>query len=76
MAGWFLGYAATRFDDLPVGEELIGVALAGFTDIDDRWGVAAALSVRAVQRHVRGDLDGSTVDAERSRTLFRENGDR
>ncbi|MFI0470051.1 BTAD domain-containing putative transcriptional regulator [Saccharopolyspora sp. 5N102] len=72
MAGWFLGYAATRFGDMPVGEELIRAALAEFEDLDDSWGVAAALSVRAVQRHVRGDLKWSTVDAERSLALFRE----
>ncbi|AIG78532.1 winged helix family transcriptional regulator [Amycolatopsis japonica] len=76
MAGWFLGYAATRFGEMPVGETLIGTALAEFTDLDDRWGVAAALSVRAVQRHVRGDLNESTMDARRSRALFDETGDR
>ncbi|MGC7097400.1 BTAD domain-containing putative transcriptional regulator [Amycolatopsis lurida] len=76
MAGWFLGYAATRFGDLSVGEALIGAALAEFEDLGDRWGVSAALSVRAVQRHLRGDLPGSTSDAERSRRLFDETGDR
>jgi predicted ATPase/DNA-binding SARP family transcriptional activator len=76
IAGWFLGYAATRFGDLPVGETLTRAALAAFEDLGDRWGIAAALSVRALQRHVRGDLGGSMVDAEQSRTLFRETGDR
>jgi predicted ATPase/DNA-binding SARP family transcriptional activator/tetratricopeptide (TPR) repeat protein len=76
MAGWFLGYAATRFGDLPVGETLTRAALAAFEDLGDRWGIAAALTVRALQRHVRGDLGGSMVDAEQSRTLFRETGDR
>jgi predicted ATPase/DNA-binding SARP family transcriptional activator len=76
MAGWFLGYAATRFGDLPVGEELIRATLTEFEAVDDRWGVAAALSVGAVQRHVRGDLKGSVADAEQSLVLFRETGDR
>ncbi|MER7080207.1 Predicted ATPase [Saccharopolyspora kobensis] len=76
LAGWFLGYAATRFGDLPVGEELTGDALTASEELGDRWGIAAALSVRAVQRHVRGDLTGSAADAERSRALFEELGDR
>ncbi|AXB44723.1 BTAD domain-containing putative transcriptional regulator [Amycolatopsis albispora] len=76
MAGWFLGYAATRFGELTDGEALIRTALAEFEDLGDNWGVAAALSVRAVHRYVRGDLAGSAADAERSRALFGETGDR
>ncbi|WP_460405939.1 BTAD domain-containing putative transcriptional regulator, partial [Actinophytocola sediminis] len=76
LAGWFLGHATTRFGDLAVGETLNDAALAEFTDLDDRWGVAAALSVRAAQRHVRGDLAGSAADAERGHAMFGETGDR
>ncbi|ADB33087.1 transcriptional regulator, winged helix family [Kribbella flavida DSM 17836] len=76
MAGWFLGYATTRYDDPAVGEALIRAALAEFESLGDRWGIAAALSVRALQRYVRGELDSAATDAERSLAVFGETGDR
>ncbi|TVL90285.1 BTAD domain-containing putative transcriptional regulator [Streptomyces sp. SAJ15] len=73
--GWFLGYAATMFGAMEVGEELVRRALADFRALGDRWGVAAALSVRGVQRSVRGDLAAARSDAEASLALFGELGD-
>ncbi|MFE2294154.1 BTAD domain-containing putative transcriptional regulator [Streptomyces sp. NPDC059452] len=75
-AGWFLGHAATRFGDLPVGEMLIGTALDEFQRLGDDWGVAAAASMRALQHLVRGRLDAAAADAERSLALFGRTGDR
>ncbi|WFB11302.1 winged helix-turn-helix domain-containing protein [Streptomyces sp. LX-29] len=73
--GWFLGYASTMFGAMEVGEELVRRALADFRALGDRWGVAAALSVRGVQRSVRGDLAAARSDAEASLALFDELGD-
>ncbi|NYI04841.1 putative ATPase [Allostreptomyces psammosilenae] len=73
--GWFLGYAATRFGDMAVGEELVRRSLDDFRALGDRWGVAAGLSVRGVQRYVRGELAASRRDGEESLALFRETGD-
>lgn len=58
-AGWFLGHAATRFGELPVGETLIGTALDQFRRLGDDWGIAASTGVRALQRLVRGNRDGA-----------------
>ncbi|MGW8888094.1 BTAD domain-containing putative transcriptional regulator [Streptomyces sp. NPDC055749] len=75
-AGWFLGYAATLFGAAEDGEELVRRSLDEFRTAGDRWGIAAALSVRGVQRYVRGDLAASRSDGETSLSLFRETGDR
>ncbi|WP_344525969.1 BTAD domain-containing putative transcriptional regulator [Streptomyces albiaxialis] len=75
-AGWFLGHAATRFGELPVGEALTGAALDAFEGLGDDWGVAASASTRALQRLVRGDLDAAAADAGRSLELFGATGDR
>ncbi|MFE6779274.1 BTAD domain-containing putative transcriptional regulator [Streptomyces sp. NPDC057702] len=74
-AGWFLGYTATLFGAMADGEELVRRALEGFRAAGDRWGVAAALSVRGVQRCARGELAASRSDGETSRELFRAVGD-
>ncbi|MFJ8844688.1 BTAD domain-containing putative transcriptional regulator [Streptomyces cyaneofuscatus] len=75
-AGWFLGYAVTRFGDMAVGEELTDRALADFRALGDRWGIAAVLSTRGVQKYVCGDLASSGADGEQSLALFGELGDR
>ncbi|MCP3802326.1 winged helix-turn-helix domain-containing protein [Allokutzneria sp. A3M-2-11 16] len=70
---WFLGFALYRSGaDLSASERLIERALAGATD---QWGIAAALSVRASQALVRGDLDRAREDGERAQSLFCELGD-
>lgn len=73
--GWFLAHAATMFGAMEVGEELVRRTLADVRTRGDSWGIAAALSVRGVQRYVRGELADSRSDAEESLALFRELGD-
>ncbi|GGZ21020.1 SARP family transcriptional regulator [Streptomyces inusitatus] len=73
--GWFLGYATTLLGSMEVGEELVRRTLADARARGDRWSIAAALSVRGVQRYVLGDLAGSRADAGASLGLFRELGD-
>jgi predicted ATPase/DNA-binding SARP family transcriptional activator len=74
-AQWFLGFALFGVGDQAASEELIEQALEGFQALSDTWGTAAALSVRANQAHVRGDLDRLAHDARRSAKLFAELGD-
>ncbi|TDC15484.1 AfsR/SARP family transcriptional regulator [Streptomyces sp. 8K308] len=71
-AQWFLGFALFGVGDQAVSEELVDQALEGFQDIGDTWGTAAALSVRANQAHVRGDLARLAHDGRRSAELFAE----
>ncbi|MFI1394002.1 AfsR/SARP family transcriptional regulator [Streptomyces sp. NPDC020681] len=71
-AQWFLGFALFGVGDQATSEELIEQALAGFQALGDTWGTAAALSVRANQAHVRGDLARLAQDGRRSAELFAE----
>ncbi|MFE7134105.1 BTAD domain-containing putative transcriptional regulator [Streptomyces sp. NPDC057638] len=75
-AGWLLGHTVTVFGPMAVAEELISRTVEDCRASGDHWGVAAALSVRGVQRLVRGELAASRRDGERSLTLFAESGDR
>ncbi|WP_020670805.1 BTAD domain-containing putative transcriptional regulator [Amycolatopsis nigrescens] len=75
-AEWFVGEVLLGAGDLSTSEWLVNRALARFRELDDRWGVAAALSARASQALVRGDLVALERDGERSGELFRELGDR
>ncbi|GGV16163.1 SARP family transcriptional regulator [Actinomadura cremea] len=75
-AQWFLGFAHRGFGDLAVTTGLVEEALDGFLALDDRWGTAAALSVRATIRRARADLAGARADAARGRELFGALGDR
>ena len=72
---WLLGYAETLFGSLEAGEEHNRRALEGFRARDDRWGVAAAVTLRGLHRHVRGDLAGARRDAEEGLALFASSGD-
>ncbi|MFC5749614.1 BTAD domain-containing putative transcriptional regulator [Actinomadura rugatobispora] len=72
---WFLGHVHWPYGDLDANAERVAGALATFRARGDRWGTAAALSLRAKQAMVRGDLDGLARDGERSLRLFRELGD-
>ncbi len=71
-AQWFLGFALFGVGDQAASEELIDRALEGFQALGDTWGTAAALSVRANQAHVRGDLARLAHDGRRSAALFAE----
>ena len=74
-AQWVLGFALFGVGDQAASEELIRLALDGFRALDDRWGLAAALCVRANQAHVRGDLGTLEGAGRQSAALFAELGD-
>ncbi|MEU7135403.1 BTAD domain-containing putative transcriptional regulator [Streptomyces sp. NPDC046261] len=73
---WFRAYALFNTGDVAASEELTGRALAGFREHGDRWGVAAALALRATHALIRGDLAALERDGERGVALFRELDDR
>ncbi|MEV6780619.1 BTAD domain-containing putative transcriptional regulator [Streptomyces syringium] len=75
-AQWFRSYALGNAGDQAGAEALVELALAGFRERGDRWGVAAALGRRAVDALIRGDMATLKHDGERSAELFRELGDR
>ncbi|MGV9316610.1 BTAD domain-containing putative transcriptional regulator [Streptomyces sp. NPDC003691] len=74
-ARWLLGHALHGTGDLTAGEALTGPALDGFRRLGDRWGEAAALADRAVQRLLRGGLADARADALRAVELFDAAGD-
>ncbi|MFF0723670.1 BTAD domain-containing putative transcriptional regulator [Streptomyces sp. NPDC004134] len=74
-AGWFLGHTLCGTGSMAEGEELTARALAAFREQGDRWGEGAALSDRAVQRLLKGDLAETAAAAERSAELFEGVGD-
>ncbi|MFI5943291.1 AfsR/SARP family transcriptional regulator [Streptomyces uncialis] len=75
-AVWFLGHSSLRAgEDLARSEVLVDRALTSFRADGDRWGIAAALSTRAVQRLLRGDLAALRSDATDAHALFDELGD-
>ncbi|MFF7688487.1 BTAD domain-containing putative transcriptional regulator [Streptomyces syringium] len=76
QARWFRSYALGNAGDQAGAEALVELALAGFRERGDRWGVAAALGRRAVDALIRGDMATLKHDGERSAELFRELGDR
>ncbi|MFF4196251.1 BTAD domain-containing putative transcriptional regulator [Nonomuraea sp. NPDC001831] len=76
MARWFVGFALFGYDDLSVSAGMIETALSEFAELDDEWGMAATLTVRARWAGMRGDLEGMRRDGERGLALFRRTGDR
>ncbi|GAA2802161.1 BTAD domain-containing putative transcriptional regulator [Streptomyces showdoensis] len=74
-ARWFLAHALCGTGGRPEGGGLTGAALDGFRAAGDRWGEAAALADRSVQRLLGGDVTGAEADAERADALFAEVGD-
>ncbi|MFJ4768256.1 AfsR/SARP family transcriptional regulator [Streptomyces uncialis] len=75
-AVWFLGHSSLRAgEDLARSEVLVDRALTAFRADGDRWGIAAALSTRAVQTLLRGDLTALRRDATDAHALFDELGD-
>ncbi|MEU2512288.1 BTAD domain-containing putative transcriptional regulator [Streptomyces syringium] len=75
-AQWFRSYALANAGDQAGAEALVELALAGFRERGDRWGVAAALGRRAVDALIRGDMATLKHDGARSAELFGELGDR
>jgi len=74
-ARWFLGFVQLGFGDRESREKRVERALADFRDLGDRWGTAAALSARAIQALLRGDLAAAQWDGEQSAALYRVIGD-
>ncbi|WP_067537548.1 AfsR/SARP family transcriptional regulator [Nocardia crassostreae] len=74
-ARWFLGFALFGSGDQAESERVIDEVLVEFQALDDRWGIAAALGVRANQAHVRGDIATLECDGRRSAELFAALGD-
>ncbi|KOX30818.1 MULTISPECIES: BTAD domain-containing putative transcriptional regulator [unclassified Streptomyces] len=74
-ARWFLAHALSGTGDPSEGEALTALALEGFRALGDRWGEAAALSDRSVQRLLKGDPAGAEADGARGAELFGEAGD-
>ncbi|MER7721438.1 BTAD domain-containing putative transcriptional regulator [Streptomyces flaveolus] len=74
-ARWYLSHALCGTGDFLAGEELTEASLHGFRETGERWGEAAALADRSVQRLLRGDLAGAEGDAGRSAELFGDIGD-
>lgn len=72
----FLGLALLNTGDVAGSTALVNEVLPEFERFGDRWGVAAALSLRASQALARGDLAAVHQDGERAVALFRELGDR
>ncbi|MFD0904894.1 AfsR/SARP family transcriptional regulator [Actinomadura sediminis] len=75
-AQWFLAFAHRGFGALDVTSDLVERALEGFRGRGERWGTAAALSVRATVHRARGELAAAHRDAAESEALFRGLGDR
>ncbi|MEU9605277.1 BTAD domain-containing putative transcriptional regulator [Streptomyces sp. NPDC048057] len=75
-AGWFLGYAATRFADRLVGQTLLDRVLTEARELGDPWVLAAGLSTRGTQAYVCGDLATSRREGSESLALFQRAGDR
>ncbi|MEV0346496.1 BTAD domain-containing putative transcriptional regulator [Nonomuraea sp. NPDC050680] len=75
-AQWFLAFTLYGYDDPVVTDALLDSALESFLALADRWGTAAALSLRARRALLRGDLAALRQDGERGLELFREVGDR
>ncbi|NBE83875.1 BTAD domain-containing putative transcriptional regulator [Micromonospora rubida] len=76
-ANWFLGHASLGAgEDLARSERLVNRALTDFRVTGDRWGIAAALSTRATQALLRGDLIALSRDAKEAHAHFEKLGDR
>ncbi|KJY31468.1 BTAD domain-containing putative transcriptional regulator [Streptomyces sp. NRRL S-495] len=73
-ARWFLALAGSGFGGSTGPDRTAGL-LAEFRARDDRWGIAATLSVRATRAMYRGDLAGLRRYAEESARGFDELGD-
>ncbi|MET7461466.1 BTAD domain-containing putative transcriptional regulator [Nonomuraea sp. NPDC005501] len=75
LASWFLTHVQWAYGDHEERRAAADRALAAYEELGDRWGVAAALSLRAKLAQVRCDLEAMRCDGERSLALFTELGD-
>ncbi|MGW7681473.1 BTAD domain-containing putative transcriptional regulator [Kribbella sp. NPDC054772] len=69
---WFITMTRWAYGDPVVTTDRIDRAIAAFTERDDRWGLAAALSTRAQLNIVHADLEAMRCDSRRSLELFDE----
>ncbi|MGZ0149737.1 BTAD domain-containing putative transcriptional regulator [Kribbella sp. WER1] len=69
---WFLTMTRWAYGDPTVLMQRIDRAIALFTERNDRWGLAAALSTRAQLNIVHADLPAMQQDSRRSLELFDE----
>ncbi|MEV8535215.1 BTAD domain-containing putative transcriptional regulator [Streptomyces sp. NPDC051211] len=74
-ARWFFALGKAGFGDPEATFDLADQAHAEFRILEDRWGTAAALAVRAEVALYQGKPDRARADAERAGALFRELGD-
>ncbi|MGW0804195.1 AfsR/SARP family transcriptional regulator [Nonomuraea sp. NPDC002799] len=75
LADWFLSHVHWAYGDHDAHEAAAGRALAAYEELGDRWGMAAALCLRAKLAVGRGDVAGMERDGERALAVFRELGD-
>ncbi len=75
-AKWWVSLVMVDGGPPSSGTRLAADALASFRRLGDRWGVAAALSIRGWEQLRRGTLPGARRDGEESWSLFVEVGDR
>ncbi|MFG1962854.1 BTAD domain-containing putative transcriptional regulator [Nonomuraea sp. NPDC049028] len=75
LADWFLTHVRWAYGDHGAHEAAASRALAAYEALGDRWGIAAALSLRAKLAVGRGDLAAMERDGRRSLELFGELGD-
>ncbi|GAA1592393.1 BTAD domain-containing putative transcriptional regulator [Kribbella sancticallisti] len=73
---WALAFANRGFGDPATTDDLVDLALSELRAVDDRWGVAAALNLRATLHRSRSELADAERDAREAEDLFRELGDR
>ncbi|MGH3898248.1 MAG: ATP-binding protein [Pseudonocardiaceae bacterium] len=73
---WLVGLVMVDGREPSSGIRLVADALTGFRRLGDRWGVAAALSIRGWEHMRRGELPDAQRDGEESWSLFVEVGDR
>ncbi|WP_308168558.1 BTAD domain-containing putative transcriptional regulator [Nonomuraea sp. NEAU-A123] len=75
LADWFLTHVRWAYGDQVAHEAAASRALAVFEVLGDRWGIAAALSLRAKLAVGRADLTAMERDGRRSLELFSQLGD-
>ncbi|MEV1242554.1 BTAD domain-containing putative transcriptional regulator [Nonomuraea sp. NPDC049750] len=75
LADWFLTHVRWAYGDHGAHEAAASRALAAYEALGDRWGIAAALSLRAKLAVGRADMAAMERDGRRSLELFVELGD-
>ncbi|MFI6500461.1 BTAD domain-containing putative transcriptional regulator [Nonomuraea typhae] len=73
---WFLSHVSWAYGDFAVHDDQVEKALTAFTALGERWGVAAALTLRAKLAVGRGDLAAMERDGAGGLAVFSELGDR